>query len=39
MEPKIWGMKLWFFIHTTALNFPENPTFQDKITMKDFLKI
>ena len=29
MEPKVWGPKLWFFIHTIALNFPDNPTFQD----------
>ena len=29
MDPTVWGPKLWFFIHTLALNFPENPTFQD----------
>ena len=29
MDPKIWGPKLWFFIHTIALNFPDNPSFED----------
>ena len=29
MDPTIWGPKLWFFIHSLALNFPDNPTYQD----------
>jgi hypothetical protein len=29
MDPTVWGSKLWFFIHTIALNFPDNPTYQD----------
>ena len=29
MDPTVWGPKLWFFIHTIALNFPDNPSFED----------
>jgi hypothetical protein len=29
MDPEIWGPKLWFVIHTIALNFPDNPTYED----------
>ncbi len=36
MEPKVWGPKLWFVIHTVALNFPENPSYQDKRNHEDF---
>ena len=30
MNPEIWGPKLWFFIHTLAINYPDNPTQKDK---------
>jgi hypothetical protein len=33
MDPTIWGPKLWFFIHTIALNFPDKPTYKD---IKDY---
>jgi hypothetical protein len=36
MDPKIWGPKLWFVIHTIALNYPNNPTYQDKRNHEDF---
>ena len=36
MDPKIWGPKLWFVIHTVALNYPDNPTYQDKRNHEDF---
>jgi hypothetical protein len=36
MDPKIWGPKLWFVIHTVALNFSDNPTYQDKRNHEDF---
>ena len=29
MNPEIWGPRLWFFIHTIAINFPDNPTRED----------
>ena len=36
MDPKIWGPKLWFVIHTLALNYPENPTYEEKRIHEDF---
>ena len=38
MEPNIWGPKLWFFIHTLALNFPETPTYTDIKNYEDFFE-
>jgi hypothetical protein len=26
MDPNIWGPHAWFFLHTIAINYPENPT-------------
>tara|TARA_B110000285_G_C14987557_1_gene544618 strand:+ start:499 stop:963 length:465 start_codon:yes stop_codon:yes gene_type:complete len=36
MDPNIWGPKLWFVIHTLALNYPDNPTYEDKRVMEEF---
>jgi len=36
MDPDVWGPKLWFMIHTIALNFPNNPTYQDKRSYEEF---
>ena len=30
MDPDVWGPKLWFTMHTISLNYPENPTSQEK---------
>lgn len=38
MDPTVWGPKLWFFIHTIALNFPENPTFEQKKSYESFFE-
>ena len=38
MEPKIWGEHAWIFLHTITLNFPENPTFEDKHNYKTFFE-
>lgn len=38
MKPKIWGPKAWFFIHAIALNYPKNPTFQQKREYSNFFK-
>lgn len=37
MDPTVWGPKLWFVIHTVALNYPDNPTYEDKRVMEEFL--
>jgi len=36
MDPTVWGPKLWFVIHTFALNYPDNPTYEDKRIMEEF---
>lgn len=36
MEPKVWGPNLWFIIHTIALNFPDNPSYEQKRIHEDF---
>jgi len=38
MDPTVWGPKLWFFMHTIALNFPENPTFDDIKSYETFFE-
>jgi hypothetical protein len=36
MDPKVWGPKLWFVIHTLALNYSDNPSYEDKRLHEDF---
>ena len=36
MEPEIWGPNAWTFLHTITLNYPENPSEDDKQNHKDF---
>jgi hypothetical protein len=36
MNPKKWGPKAWFFLHSVALNYPLNPTQEDKNNYKTF---
>lgn len=36
MDPTVWGPKLWFVIHTIALNYPNNPTYEDKRVTEEF---
>ena len=37
MEPKIWGPPAWIFLHSVTLNYPNNPTPQDKEDYRIFL--
>lgn len=30
MDAKIWGPKLWFYLHTITFEYPDNPTQEDK---------
>ena len=45
MDPNIWGPHAWFFLHTIARNYPENPSSQDKqshlqfFTLLQFLRV
>ena len=36
MDPTVCGPKLWFMIHTIAINYPDNPTYQDKRSHEEF---
>lgn len=36
MEPNIWGPGAWTFLHSITLNYPDNPSIQDKKIYKDF---
>lgn len=36
MKPEIWGSHAWIFLHSVTMNYPDNPTPQDKREMKDF---
>ena len=38
MNPKIWGPHAWVFLHTITLNFPENPTPEQKKYYKEFFE-
>ena len=36
MDPRIWGPKLWFVLHTMSFNYPTNPTNIDKQSYHNF---
>ncbi len=36
MDPNIWGPKLWFFMHSIAINFPDNPSYQEIRNYEEF---
>lgn len=38
MDPTKWGPRLWFFIHTISLNYPDNPTYNDIKNYEDFFE-
>jgi hypothetical protein len=37
MKPEIWGPHAWVFLHSVTLEYPENPTEQDKVNMVNFI--
>jgi hypothetical protein len=36
MDPKIWGPSFWFILHTISMNYPENPTPEQKRRYYEF---
>ena len=38
MEPNIWGPHAWFFLHTVALMYPEQPNELEKQHYLNFFK-
>ena len=37
MRPEIWGPHAWMFLHTITLEYPENPTSEDKQNILNFI--
>lgn len=37
MKPEIWGPHAWIFLHSITLEYPENPTNDDKVNMLNFI--
>ena len=38
MHPKFWGPSGWIFLHSITMNYPKNPTEQDKQIYFNFFK-
>jgi FAD-linked sulfhydryl oxidase len=38
LDPTIWGSPTWFYGHSVTLSYPENPSQDDQITMKNFFE-
>ena len=36
MDSNIWGPPAWLFLHTITLNYPDNPTLEDKDNFRIF---
>ena len=36
MNPKFWGPHGWIFLHAATMNYPKNPTVEDKTIYRDF---
>ena len=39
MNTKVWGSCGWLFLHSVALNYPVNPTYNDKVHMKTYFEM
>ena len=37
-SPKIWAPGLWFFLHIVSINYPTQPTQEDRRNYRSFLK-
>ena len=38
MNPELWGPKMWFYIHTLAINYPYNPSNEDTKHYRTFFE-
>ena len=36
MKPEVWGPHAWIFLHSITLEYPNNPTNEDKLNIKNF---
>nr|UOX61108.1 MAG: sulfhydry1 oxidase Erv1-like protein [Diabrotica toursvirus 3a] len=37
-DPNVWGEKYWFFLHSIAANYPENPSLLHKEVVANLIK-
>lgn len=37
MKPEVWGPMTWTLLHSITLEYPENPTNEDKDNIKNFI--
>lgn len=38
MEPNVWGKHAWIFLHSVTMNYPDNPTNDDRKNYKNFFE-
>lgn len=38
IQPTAWGPPLWFFLHSVSINFPVNPTVEQRMQYYSFFK-
>jgi hypothetical protein len=38
LDPTVWGNHLWIFLHSMTLAYPNDPSAEDKIRIKVFIK-
>jgi hypothetical protein len=38
MEPNIWGKHAWIFLHSVSMNYPDNPSNEDRKNHKNFFE-
>ena len=36
MKPDVWGPHAWIFLHSITLEYPDNPTNEDKLNVMNF---
>lgn len=37
MKPDVWGPHAWIFLHSITLEYPDNPTSEDKVNIVNFI--
>jgi len=38
MNPELWGPKMWFYMHTVAINYPDTPSNEDTKHYRNFFE-
>jgi hypothetical protein len=37
-DSRLWGPNYWFVLHTSAVTYPENPTYPERQAMKHYIE-